>query len=130
MFLVSASSCTPPVLDGEVREITAKELAAQYRDDAVAANHAYTNQTVQVLVKTFDRSENDLHWKVLYTGKDLPPTIIFRFDKPEKVKAPCWVEGKCEGVKVDNKSRGVPGYNFTVVVSGCRVVSRSTPTEP
>jgi len=128
--LLCSSSCTPPVLDGDIREITAVELAAQYRDDPSAAGHAFTDQTVQVLVRVFDTEKNEVRWKVLYSGKDVPPTIIFRFDKLEKIKAPCWIEGKCEGVQRDDKSRGVPGYNFTVVVSGCRLVSRSILVEP
>lgn len=128
--LICSSSCTAPVLDGEVREITAVELAAQYRDDPVGANEAFTGQTVQVLVRNFSAEKNEIIWKVMYTGKEVPPTIIFRFDTAEKVKAPCWIEGKCRGMEQDGKWRGVAGYTFTVLVTGCRVVSRSTPTEP
>lgn len=129
--LLCTGSCTPPVLDGEVREITTQELAAQYRDDPVAATHAYTGQRVQVLVRSFDRGEkNTVIWKVLYAKEEYPPTVIFEFEALDKIKAPCWVEGRCRGAVIDDRNRGIAGYNFTIYVSGCRVVTRSTPTEP
>jgi hypothetical protein len=128
--LVSMTACLPPVMDGEPREITAADLAAQFRDDPAGAAAAFEGQTVQVLVRRWDATETQILWKVIYSNNNDPPTIIFDLPDAKKVRPPCWIEGRCEGVVKDARSRGLPGYGFTIRVTGCRVVSRSTPVEP
>jgi hypothetical protein len=117
-------------MDGETREITATALAAQFRDDPVGASAAFKGQTVQVLVRRWDATETQILWKIIYSNNNDPPTIIFEVPDAKKLRAPCWIEGRCEGAVKDYRSRGLPGYDFIIRVTGCRVVSRSTPTEP
>lgn len=108
-----------------------RELALRYKDNRAGADLAFTGQRVTVLVEVFDRKADAdpavLNYQIGYGAVPYPPTVSFRFAPETKIpaglKAPCWVEGLCRGRVEDGKDRGVPGYTFTVVVTGCRIAT-------
>jgi hypothetical protein len=117
--LLTVNSCHNPLRpDGEIRSVTARDLVRQYRDDPGAASLAFSEQAVRVYVTAADVSGNAVHWHAVFTDPRSPPALVFRFEGRPTFTAPGWIEGHCLGRTPD---RGVPGYGFRVVVSGCVV---------
>jgi hypothetical protein len=114
-----------------VRIVDVRELALRYKDNPAGADLAFTGQNLIVLVEVFDRKKaadpTTLNYQIGYGAATYPATVSFRFDPkhpvPADLKAPCWVEGLCRGRVEDGKDRGVAGFTFTVIVTGCRIAT-------
>lgn len=121
-LVVTLGSCNGPAKpDGEVRVTTARELVKQYRDDPSVARDHFTGQLVRVRLTGFLVVGTEVHWKLAFGGGE-PPVIVFKFADPPSPVPPCYIEGVCEGRTDDGKARDVPGYTFSVTLTGCRVV--------
>jgi hypothetical protein len=119
LLLLTANSCYTPLRpDGEIRSVTARDLVRQYRDDPGAAALAFSEQRVRVYVSAADIDGHAVHWHAEFTAPRGSPALVLRFEGRPAFTAPGWIEGHCLGRTPD---RGVPGYGFRVVVSGCVV---------
>lgn len=98
------------------------DLARCYRDSPIAADKAYTGQLIRVPMFHTERKDDRLVWS-LGTESKYPPVIVFEFAGPLPAPAlDLWVEGVCQGRTTDRLRRELPGYDFTIRVTGCRVV--------
>lgn len=98
------------------------DLVRCYRDSPIAAGTAYTGQVIRVPLANAELAGNQLVWR-LTANSDSPPVIAFDFAGPPPTPSPSlWVEGVCQGRTTDRLRRELPGYDFTIRVTGCRVV--------
>jgi hypothetical protein len=90
------------------------------------SNDAFTGQLVLIPLGDLTISGNEIHWH-LFSDQTKPPILLFRFENPVgKISGTIWVHGRCLGRTDDSHSRELPGYNFIVVISDCRIVEPPT----
>lgn len=103
--------------------VRAGDLARAYRDDPRTASRAYDGALVAVRVTHWVRTPDGLGWHV--GDPAAPPVVRFAFDVPPPMPADrlreVWVVGTCAGAVRDGMDRNHTGYDFCVMVTGCRI---------
>jgi hypothetical protein len=85
------------------------------------AARAYTGRPVLVPTADCRRHGGTLGWS-LGAAPDSPPVVVLRFaGEPPAPGRSVWVVGTCAGRVPDGKAREFAGYDFHVLVTGCRV---------
>jgi hypothetical protein len=130
VVLPLVGSCHRPAA-GTTRVVSVAGLAQTYRDDPGSADILFTGQLVKVRLSNLVKHPDPLEipWQPFYGAKPYPPTVVFRFDSapPPDLKPPVWIEGTCRGRVDDDQDRGIPGYTFTVTITGCTVLPSPQP---
>ena len=107
--------------------VRAADLARSYRDDWRTAAAAYDNRPVRLALTAPVRRGSELHWHV--GGPDFPAVVVCRMATalPGPLPARVWVVGTCAGRVPDGRVREFAGYDFHVLIVGCRVADPPTP---
>ena len=101
------------------------DLANSYHDNRMYASAAYNNVVIVSPVQKYQIEKTKIHW-FLIVGKNDHPSIVFEFEKEPKAEGAIWIEGKVVGCIDDKKERQLPGFDFYIRVTDCRIVQRPT----
>jgi hypothetical protein len=107
--------------------VAAPHLARFYLDDPRTAARAYDGQPIHIALTNPVRSGYELHWHI--SSPKSPALIVCEFEgEPPPIRSVIWLVGTCRGKVVDGQSREFPGYDFHVLITGCRAAE--PPTTP
>ena len=94
------------------------DLVQAYHDDRAAASIAYDGIIVVVPIHSATFGERRIFWSLIDKGK---PAIEFIIEH-KSPKGTIWIQGTCLGRRDDGKDRGLPGYNFKILIDDCQIV--------
>lgn len=118
-----AIGCTPsaPV---EPPLVYPSDLVRSYAREPSVAARAYTGQVICMPLHGFRRDGIRLTWALGEKPESIP-ILILRFNERTPDPNPdVWIEGHVDGCDMDNLRRELPGYDFTIRLTACRIVPR------
>jgi hypothetical protein len=121
LFVVLFASCHQPIPQpAQPPIVRASDLVQSFAVSSEAANDAYTGQRITVLLTGAVARGNELHW---HLGADtIAATVVCHFAAPPESGQLVWVSGICAGRVRDGVRRELPGYDFHIVITDCRLV--------
>lgn len=106
--------------------IKPSDLVRSYKDNHDAAILAYSGFLIKAPLNDYVIDGQCIYW-FLTTKKTGNYAIVFHFNSDITQKSGVlWVEGKCRDFVTDGIEREIPGYNFHVVITDCRLSSPPT----